>query len=124
MDLQFLIDNSMSPRFAEGLRERGIDAIHVRERGLAAASDSTILALALELNRVVIALDTDFGTLLALRRESKPSVVQFRTSRKSQGHLLPLFLANLQNFASDLRSGAVVVVEDARIRVRRLPIVF
>ncbi len=68
----------MSPMVAEGLRRAGYDAVHVRQYGMAAASDSEILLWAAAESRVVGATDTDFGTLLALSQGLAPSVVTFR----------------------------------------------
>jgi predicted nuclease of predicted toxin-antitoxin system len=71
----------------------------------------------------VVSADTDFGTLLALRQSAKPSVVLFR--RLSQGHpsaQVRLLLANLPAVQQHLEEGAIVVIEEQRIRVRRLPI--
>lgn len=70
--MKFLIDNALSPAVAEGFRKTGHDAIHVRDRGLATAKDAELLALAINEDRIIVSADTDFGTLLALRQESKP----------------------------------------------------
>jgi predicted nuclease of predicted toxin-antitoxin system len=44
--MRFLIDNALSPKVADGLREAGHDVTHVRDIGLAADKDAKILDLA------------------------------------------------------------------------------
>jgi predicted nuclease of predicted toxin-antitoxin system len=99
--VRFLIDNALSPAIAAELRGARHDAIHVRDIGMAAADDLSIFNRAAAEDRIVVSADTDFGTLLALRRSAKPSVILFRLDRqRTPKHQAALLLANFPSLRS------------------------
>jgi len=121
--MKFLVDNALSFRVAELLSAADHDAVHVRDYGLAAASDQVILERANVEDRVILSADTDFGTLLAQMKTNKPSFILLRWSGLRQAQeQTKVILANLDNITDELNSGAVIVIEPTRIRVRSLPI--
>jgi predicted nuclease of predicted toxin-antitoxin system len=121
--VKFLIDNPLSPRVAAGLRAAGHDAVHVLDYGMHAATDEAIFERAALESRVVVSVDTDFGTLLALREATSPSVILLRAvSLRRADDQVALILVALASTEAALRRGAIVILERHRLRLRDLPI--
>jgi predicted nuclease of predicted toxin-antitoxin system len=81
-----------------------------------------IMAWARSNGYVVFTHDLDFGTALALTHAAGPSVLQMRTQDVLPAHAGPVIAASLRQHESDLAAGALVVVDEARSRVRILPL--
>ncbi len=121
--MRFLVDASMSPVVVRELRRAGHDAVHVGEVLHLDEPDADILEHAARDARVLVAADTDFGELLTTRQVAKPSVVLFhRQTGRRPREQAALLLANLAEVQAQLDAGAIVILEERRLRVRALPI--
>ena len=121
--MKFLVDNALSPVIAEGLRQGGHDAVHVREYGLQRADDEVIFARGrtepghcFRGHRLRNAAGADGGT------HTVGHAVPGRATNRRPPRQLALLLANLPTLEEALHRGSVVVLEETRIRIRSLPI--
>ena len=120
--LQFLVDACVDVRLARWLREQGFDARHLHDEDLQRPPDEEIFAKAIAEGRVVVTHDLDFGEIGALTRGRKASVIVFRLHNPRLPQLIERLSSVLSDSTEALRQGAVVIVEDARHRIRPLPI--
>jgi predicted nuclease of predicted toxin-antitoxin system len=112
----------VSPRLVEWLRSIGHHALHLSEEGLQRLPDEAILRKAASERRVLLTFDLDFGEIVALAgRDAKVSVVVFRLRNTRTAHVIDRLNHVLATSGGALESGAVIVVEEHRHRVRRVP---
>ena len=119
--MRFLADMGVSPRAVEWLRSSGHDAVHLREEGLQRLPDEGVFAKARAENRIVLTFDLDFGEIVAMNAGSVISVVVFRVRDTRTARVIERLADVLEQSSRALEEGAIIVVEDDRHRVRRLP---
>ncbi len=122
MSVKVLVDMNLSPEWAPVLQRQGWSAVHWSTVGDPRAADRTIMDWAAANGYIVFTHDLDFGTTLALTHATGPSVLQVRGQDVLPDHLEGVVIAALRQQDSDLASGALVVVDESRSRVRVLPI--
>src|SRR5262245_24697697 len=115
MTIKVLIDMNLSPEWVPLLEQHGWSAVHWSSVGDPTAADRVIMDWAVANGHVVFTHDLDFGTVLALTHKTGPSVLQVRAQ-----DVLPVQLGPAVD--ADLASGALVVVDESKTRVRVLPI--
>lgn len=121
--MRFLVDEAVSWQVAHTLSEAGHDSIHVRDLGLAGSSDEQIMTVAARDDRTIITQDTDFGTLHFLGGGAKPSVVMLRLRDGKPGVQSGILLQRMPLFELEIKEGAIVIIGENVVRIRRLPIV-
>jgi len=122
MSIRILVDMNLSPDWVPLLQQHGWSAVHWSTVGDPRATDQTIMTWALSHQHVVFTHDLDLGTMWALTHSAGPSVLQVRGRDVLPDHMGPFIIAALHQHESDLKSGALVVVDESRCRTRVLPL--
>lgn len=120
--MKFLADMGVAGKVVDWLRQAGHDAVHLRDEGLQRLADSEIFAKAHHEGRVVLTFDLDFGEIVALSGSAHTSVILFRVRNASATHIIQRLSVVLPACGDVLAEGSVILVEDGRYRIRRLPI--
>lgn len=121
--IRLLLDQGLPRSAAESLRAAGWETSHVGELGMARSPDADILQLARRDSWVVVTLDADFHTLVAVSGEALPSVIRVRLEGLKGAELSGLLQKVLARVADDLLRGALVTVTEKSIRLRHLPVI-
>jgi predicted nuclease of predicted toxin-antitoxin system len=120
--VSFLVDMPLSPGLAAWLRDQGYQAVHASEIDMSTAPDEMLLSYAKSNSMVVITADLDYPRLLALTQEEGPGTILFRGSNYSGEQCLVLLERVLKLIPIDELASSIIVVEQERIRRRRLPV--
>ena len=121
MALRFLADMGVSQSVVEWLRSEGHDAVHLREEGLHRLPDPGVFTKGLKEKRIIITFDLGFGEIVASSQQMV-SVIVYRVRNARASDQIDRLRTVLSLASEDLARGAVVAIEEARHRVRRLPI--
>ena len=119
--MRFLLDMNLPPQLAIWLRGQGHDAVHAIDGGLGASSDHEILMRAATEHRVIISFDLDFGDIVGTARQLRTGVILLRLRSARQAHMRQRLQVAIAQAGDAMEQGAIVLVEDARIRIRRMP---
>jgi predicted nuclease of predicted toxin-antitoxin system len=120
--MKFVVDMNLSPEWCLALKSAGWDAVHWSTTGDPTALDQEILAWASSRSAIVLTQDLDFGAILAATRADAPSVVLLRTQDAMPDVMGARLIRVLQESESALESGALVIVDQSKSRVRILPL--
>lgn len=122
--MKLLLDENISPKVAEELaRVDGLDACHVRDRGLLAATDAEVLERAYEEDRVLVTANVGDFLKLARARDVHPGVVLLEDGalpRAEQLRILRVAAAAIAQLG-DLINKVVWIAGDGSTRVQDIP---
>ncbi|MBN1462004.1 MAG: DUF5615 family PIN-like protein [Armatimonadetes bacterium] len=120
--MRVMVDVNLAPAWVDRLRTSGHEAHHWSEIGPLNATDSEILAWAVQHDAVVLTCDLDFGAILAASQAGGPSVMQIRARDVLAVAIGDQVCSALEALERDLQQGAIVSVDVDTARVRVLPL--
>jgi predicted nuclease of predicted toxin-antitoxin system len=120
--MRFLLNMNVPRELGRRLAVEGHECRHVGDIAMAKASDLSVMEEARGNNEIIVTHDLDYGDLLAFSGELAPSVVIFRLRNTHPDNLIGRIIHTWPEIEDPLTNGAVVVLEDAGLRIRRLPI--
>ena len=120
--MKFLLDMNLSPRWSGVLQAHGYECIHWSSVGDARADDARTLAWASAHEHVLITNDLDFGAILAAAGSAGPSVIFLRCQDIMPSTLERTLVRVVEQHGEALRTGALIALDEARARVRVLPL--
>ena len=120
--MKFLLNMNMPRELGRRLATKGHEWRHVRDIAMARASDVAILEEARKSQDVAVTHDLDYGHLLAFSGEPGPSVIIFRVRNTHPDNLFVRIRNSWTEIEHPLSEGAIVIIEDVTLRIRKLPV--
>ena len=120
--MKILLDMNLSPSWIPVLTCAGFETVHWSTVGKQNAPDSELMLWAKQNDHVVFTHDLDFGDILASTKAAAPSVIQIRDQNIHPKHASTTMISALKQFQSQLESGALIVIDQNKVRARILPI--
>ncbi|MBX2967510.1 MAG: DUF5615 family PIN-like protein [Cyclobacteriaceae bacterium] len=120
--MKFLLNENISPSLKGKLSTVQIVSAHVKDIGLIGQPDVQIIEYARSNDYIIITHDLDYSRIISLSAKEKPSVITVRADKISSEILFTIIRQNIANLQSYLEKGALVTIEEDKIRFRLLPI--
>ncbi len=114
--MRLLIDENIGQAVVDVLRQLGHDVRSIIEDH-PGASDTEVLELARDDNRILVTSDTDFGELIYLRKQTHKGVILLRLVDEANENKIRVLRALFSSYAKRLKEHFVVVTE-SRVRIR------
>lgn len=117
--MKILCDENLPVSLAAELRSVGLDAVDIRERGLAGANDDQVLAYAQAEDRIIVTLDVRrFGNLIATPPSTTPGLVVVRMPSAGIRAMNDRIVRFLTGTEEDRISHALTILEASTSRRR------
>lgn len=116
-DLLLFCDKNIDPEFLLYLRSQSFDVFDVKENDLWGNPDAVLLDLAFNQNRVVITLDSDFGTLVYRDNHPFYGIIYLRPGHFKTSYHIETW-EGLSKLDIDLINPFIIVAEQDKLGIK------
>ncbi len=116
-DIRILSDENISPRVIVFLRNQGIDVLDTKEQSWYGKEDEELLEIAYREKRFVLTHDSDFGTFVINEGKRNYGIIYLRLRNQNPHNVIRVY-EQLLCLDTSISPGAILVVEEARVRIR------
>src|SRR5262245_38678693 len=117
----FKVDENLPEELAADLRLSGHDAHACHTEGLQGAADPAVFARVCPEQRVLITFDLDFSDIRIYAPGTHSGIILFRLRQQDIDSVKAAMRRVLADIPMDDLIGNLVIVEELRIRIRRIP---
>jgi len=117
--LRFKTDENLHPEVAEILKQHGHDAVSVWDEDLRGASDLEVAEACRHERRVLLTLDIGFGDIRRYEPSSFPGIIVMRLAHQSRRAVAAVLDQLMVLLEAQVVSGALWIVDEQRVRIRR-----
>jgi predicted nuclease of predicted toxin-antitoxin system len=120
--VKILVDMNLSPEWLDVFARAGWTATHWSSIGRPNEADDEIFSWCAQHGHVLFTQDLDFPQILFTSQAGQPSVVLLRAGNELDTTVRVRVCAAMHQQAAALTRGAILVVDEQRIRLRTLPL--
>jgi predicted nuclease of predicted toxin-antitoxin system len=120
--MKILLDMNVPLKYGVLLANADINYVRWSDVGSPNATDTEIMTYAREHDLIVLTYDLDFSAILSATHETKPSIIQVRTSVHHAKKVVDLIVAALIQNADEMTKGAILSIDLKKSRLRLLPL--
>lgn len=117
--MRFLTDECLPVRTVTLLKNEGFTVFTVFDFKLSGKDDPIIFKKAVDLNLVLITVDTDFGNILVYPPKTHHGIIILKLTKTNEAKLHTLLTSFLHSTTPDIIRKSLIVIDEHKIRIRK-----
>ena len=118
--IHFKLDENVPVDLQKCIEKKGFSASSVYSEKISGIKDSSLLALCLKEQYVLVTLDIDFANITPRTLSHYPGIIILRAKSQGASAAITLFTNFLEKFDVNKMLGATLILEPEHIRIRKV----